>query len=85
MHRLATIHECEPTTNDQPTNTCTFTTQTFLDLKHTQFTYIQQILTYKEHIISTADSTKVLCPLYNKAEILIQGDRRSIFQSLDKI
>ena len=31
------------------------------------------------------DSTKVLCPLSNEIEILIPGDSRSIFSSLDNV
>ena len=35
--------------------------------------------------MSTVDSTKVTCPLFDRSKILIPGDSPSIFPSLDKI
>ena len=36
-------------------------------------------------ILLMVDSTKVLCPLFDKIEVLTLGDSPSVFSSLDKM
>jgi len=45
---------------------------------------VTSILTF-DRLITTVDSTKVLCPLFDEIEILIPDDSPNISPSLDKI
>ena len=65
----------ESITTDITTRMHTITSNVILD----------HIITQQEQrLISVVDSIKVLRPFFDKIEILVPGDSRSIFPSLDK-